>query len=363
MAYRYSRSSRLARILAVACFAAVVSAIASSSGVPVVPLWAPTYELNQSTFLYVCNYSGYTDVSADSVVQRFGLVAFDWSNNKGSLPTDVGVWANDHPMDSEADLVVQAHALKAVHPGARVFVYRNLVKALPWMGSVRRLLEDAEVAPSVFLGFDAAISQPHSPRCDTTFSPPRCSSLYHDQVQTPHYPNNSKYDGTCAAPCDCGGVPCGGEVGGEKEGGLPSALLPCAFPMQASTCGIIAMARFSASEAAATVYSLSSSVLQWNNAFTRVPDCSYIIDSYVMGPTGLGSGVIDGVSLDDGWFDVKQAGANDCTGSPVGGPTEVDSFCAVDMGLTQARAQDAGRGGRQRLLQVQGDRGGWDRFA
>jgi len=71
---------------------------------------------------------------------------------------------------------------------------------------------------------------------------------------------------------------------------------------------------------------------------THVPGCSYIVDSYVMGPTGLGSGVIDGVSLDDGWFDVQQAGANDCTGSPVGGPTEVDSFCAVDMGLTQASA-------------------------
>lgn len=212
----YSRSSLSARVLPVACFAALVSALPSSSGAPVIPLWTPTYQLNQSTFLYVCNYSGYTDVSVDSVVKRFGLVAFDWSNNKGSLPTDVGVWANDHPMDSEADLVVQARALKAANPGARIFVYRNLVKALPWMGSVRHLLVDATVAPSVFLGFDPAVAQPHSPRCNTTFSPSRCSALYHDQVQTPQYPNNSKYDGTCAAPCNCGSVPCGGGEGGEK---------------------------------------------------------------------------------------------------------------------------------------------------
>jgi hypothetical protein len=49
-----------------------------------------------------------------------------------------------------------------------------------------------------------------------------------------------------------------------------------------------------------------------------------MVDTYVMGPTDLGSGVIDGVSLDDGWVDKQQVGANDCTGSPIGGPTEVD---------------------------------------
>lgn len=198
------------RRLALLMVSIAASAAEMSAGAPAVPLWPPTYQLNESTFLYVCNYSGYTDVSADSVVRRFGVVAFDWSNNKGSLPTDAGVWANGHPMDSEADLVVQARALKAVHPGVRTFVYRNLVKALPWMGSVRHLLEDAAIAPTVFLSFDPAIPSPHSPRCDTTFSPPRCSTFYHDQVQTPHYPNSSKYDGTCAAPCDCGSVPCGG---------------------------------------------------------------------------------------------------------------------------------------------------------
>lgn len=178
----------------------------------VLPSWTPTYQLNKSTFLYVCNYSGYTDVGPTSIVPRFGVVggfmswpgrppnddccdasvcrrplghlatAFDWSNNKGSLATDLGVWSNDHPMDSEADLVVQARALKVVNPSAHIFVYRNLVKALPWMGSVRRLLEDPTLAPTLFLGFDPALAQPHSPRCDDSYSPPLCSALYHDQV-------------------------------------------------------------------------------------------------------------------------------------------------------------------------------------
>ncbi len=30
---------------------------------------------------------------------------------------------------------------------------------------------------------------------------PRCSPLYHDQVQSPEYPHG---DGSCAQPCDCG---------------------------------------------------------------------------------------------------------------------------------------------------------------
>ena len=45
------------------------------------------------------------------------------------------------------------------------------------------------------------------PVCDTNFDPPRCSQLYHDQTQTPGYPDG---DGVCAAPgCDVGDVPIG----------------------------------------------------------------------------------------------------------------------------------------------------------
>lgn len=45
-----------------------------------------------------------------------------------------------------------------------------------------------------------------SPQCDTNFSPPKCSKLYHNQEQTPGYPTG---DGNCAAPgCDCGDSPC-----------------------------------------------------------------------------------------------------------------------------------------------------------
>ena len=45
-------------------------------------------------------------------------------------------------MDSEAELQEQAHKTKHANPKAHVFVYRNVVKALPWFASVRAKLDD-----------------------------------------------------------------------------------------------------------------------------------------------------------------------------------------------------------------------------
>ena len=184
---------------ALAQLSLVREAAAQPAGVP----WPPTYVLNASTFVYQCNYSGLTDVGPGSIISRFGLVAFDWSEAKA-------VWANAQPMTCEETLVQQAAALKRTSPDTRVLVYRNLVKALPWMATVRGALEGADAA-QFFLPFATPTSPSHSPRCDANFAPPRCSLLFHDQVQTPQFPNNSKYDGTCTRPCVCGGdsLPCG----------------------------------------------------------------------------------------------------------------------------------------------------------
>ena len=155
-----------------------------------------------------CNYSGMLD---PNVTAMYGVVDIDWSNGKD-------VWARQHPMDAEAHLRAQAAAIKAQDPRKRVWVYRNLVKALPWFGSVRAKLSDPAYAGFFvrFAGAPAAngsVPSANVPACDTHYSPPRCSisSLYHDQVQTPQYPHGSLLDGSCPdAPCDCGvGVPSG----------------------------------------------------------------------------------------------------------------------------------------------------------
>ena len=45
---------------------------------------------------------------------------------------------------------------------------------------------------------------------------------------------------------------------------------------------------------------------------------------------------MDGFFLDDAWSATQRVGSNACDGSPIGGPSEVDSFCITDMGLVAA---------------------------
>ena len=174
----------------------LVAAVVSAQGT--LPSWPVLYQLNLSTIVQPCNYSGYFNPAA---LSRFAVVDFDWSNAKQ-------LWANDRPMRCEERLIEQVAMTKAANPAARVFVYRNLVKALPWYTSVREKVSDPAYA-GWFLKFGAPTvngSSYHVPTCDDSYSPPLCSGLYHDRDQTPGHP---KGDGDCALPCDCGGVPCG----------------------------------------------------------------------------------------------------------------------------------------------------------
>ena len=63
---------------------------------------------------------------------------------------------------------------------AKVLIYRNLVKALPWFRTVREKLDDPAYS-GFFLKFNT--STPHVPRCDNHTG--KCSVYYHDQLQTP----------------------------------------------------------------------------------------------------------------------------------------------------------------------------------
>ena len=161
-----------------------------------VPKWTPTYNMSRSTIFMPCNYSGHYD---PAVAAKFGIVDFDWSNQKNQ-------WVNDAPMDCMEKLVEQAQLIKAINPMTKIWVYRESVAAQPWYTDVREKLMDPATS-HWFLHFDPSVKNYTVPKCDTSFNPPRCSDLYHDQVQTPHYPTG---DGACSAPCDCGaGVPCG----------------------------------------------------------------------------------------------------------------------------------------------------------
>eukprot|EP01083_Nonionella_stella_P226043 803155_1 len=94
------------------------------------PKWKATYQMNRSTIVMPCNMSGYMSDSAVKEAARYGIVDFDWSNAKQ-------LWANTSPMDCQERLLTQAQAIKAANPTTKVFVYRNLAKALPWFTDVR----------------------------------------------------------------------------------------------------------------------------------------------------------------------------------------------------------------------------------
>ena len=74
-----------------------------------------------------CNSSGWSSYERGA---EFGIVSYDWSNDKLD-------WAKAQPMDAEERLVYQAESTKSANERSHVFVYRNVVKALPWFSSVR----------------------------------------------------------------------------------------------------------------------------------------------------------------------------------------------------------------------------------
>lgn len=108
---------------------------------------------------------------------------------KNSLPSNLYRQPLRQNRDCEERLIVQAAMVKAVNPDTKVFVYRNLVKALPWYTSVWTKLADPQYA-GWFLKFSGANNY-HVPQCDDTYSPPLCSDFYvrrraRADVQTPY---------------------------------------------------------------------------------------------------------------------------------------------------------------------------------
>eukprot|EP01052_Picozoa_sp_SAG31_P025411 SAG31_NODE_2226_length_6149_cov_9.156198_3_plen_279_part_00 len=172
--------------------------VAGQQGRPTVPgpNYPCTYQLNRSTIIMPCNYSGLTSAAS---ITGWGIVDFDWSNAKA-------IWARAKPMNCEEMMLEQVHRAANASPGSMYWVYRNGVKALPWFTSVRVKLNDPDYQ-SWFLRFSSTVRANHSaahvPVCDTNYHPPRCSDFYHDQQQTPEYPGS---DGNSCAPpgCDVG---------------------------------------------------------------------------------------------------------------------------------------------------------------
>jgi hypothetical protein len=178
--------------------------------------------MSRSTVLYGCNASGPHNMAEAAA---YGIMAYDWSHAKFE-------WVNSHPMNDDARLLSQAEAVMAVDPGVlgeqpKVWLYRNKIKALNWIGQVREKLDDPQYA-GWFVRFKdyrgrASNNSYHmgAPACDWygdgKSGPPKCSGFYHDQGQAPTregagpaYARPNHKSNVCIEQCDCGPTnPCG----------------------------------------------------------------------------------------------------------------------------------------------------------
>jgi hypothetical protein len=177
-----------------------------------VPLWPATWQMNASTIIMPCNYTGY---QVPKTVAGWGIVDFDWSNNLAG-------WSSTTPMDNDERQLVQVKMIKndpLTADYTRVYIYRNSVYGYPWFTPVRKILDDPKYSPW-FLKFSGT-GPWESPNCDKNYDPPLCTNYFHTQMDTPTptttwgpqghpqggygkcYPKNNQ------SGCDCGTKPCG----------------------------------------------------------------------------------------------------------------------------------------------------------
>ena len=268
-------------LLSIYCVILFELSTLSESADTLSPKWPVTYQMNESTIIMICNYSGYLSKEILPKLTRFAIVDVDWSNANA-------VWVNESPMTCQQALLTQAKAIKAVNPKTKVFVYRNLAKALPWFFDPREKLLDPDYK-SWFLPFKPNISY-NVPSCtnysNSSYHDNKCSDFYHDEWhRTPEHPSQ------CINECDCGkGLPCGEYVWDHRN----------------------------------------KTLQQW------------LTDVFIMGPsenngqnsTGLNNPNIDGFYIDDHWTNVSRKSGNAaCDSDPFGGVSEIWPNCTVDMGI------------------------------
>ena len=272
------------RLQAITAMAAVVMATVVYAILPPTnPPWPPTYNITESLITMQCNSSG---TSSPSRASQFGIVSYDWSNAKA-------VWAKQKPINCEE--MLEQQALMAKQAGTKhVFVYRNVVKALPWFTKVRTKLNDPAY-DGFFLKFDPTKQSEdyHVPQCALENST-HCSPYYHDQEQTPEVPSPDEPnpDGKCDKDyCDCGIHPCGEYLFDHRNG---------------------TMLR------------------------------EFLVNEVVLGALiqdDAGRKVVDGLFIDDYWCSDLLCGEDPTVAGcscddPVQGPTEIDPYSQLDMGLS-----------------------------
>ena len=230
------------------------------------------------TAAFITNTSMFTHTHTNTHTHKY-TQSYDWSNAKAA-------WAMASPMDCEERLLSQARLTKYANKDTNVFVYRNLVKALPWFTTVREKILDPAYA-GWFIRFSGKHDY-HVPDCAAENNS-KCSVFYHDQEQTPAVPtpSNPHPDGSCP--------PTGCDVGRD---------LPC-----------------------------GEYVFDHRNESLR----EFLINELFLGKTGMGDDSITGFFVDDYWCSdlICQESGNTVAGCPCGdpvqGPTGTSFFFSLSL--------------------------------
>lgn len=146
------------------------------------PKYPQTYDMAKSTGIMICNNSGQVDAKWAA---RWGMVDIDWNSDRVD-------WSKPRPMDTEENMLKNAQAIQAVDPSTITWVYRNGIKALPWMTTVREKLED-RAHWGWFMPKVGCMPSPGHYVCGGNAT----DNLYHDFEQSPH-------SGDCGVGVQCG---------------------------------------------------------------------------------------------------------------------------------------------------------------
>ena len=219
--------------------------------------YVQTYDMQRSTIVMVCNYSGYQSVG------KFAIEDYDWSNS-------LAAWSAATPMDTNERLLVQSGMARSSPNPPLAWIYRNSVYGYPWYNTVRFILDDPAYAPW-FIKF-AGPGPWVSPNCDTDYQPPKCTDYFHTQMDTP-LPRDGGY-GKCAPPaCNCGSKPCGVRSRGARARASKTPLTRPSPPTPTPQF---------------YVFNHSSTAIVGNVSFQQWFIDSYVLDSIGMSPDVAG---------------------------------------------------------------------------
>lgn len=210
---------------------------------PLIPPWAPTYDLQRSLIAMPCNETGWSD---SAFFSKFGIVSYDMNNAQD-------IWeANGNP---EETLIEQCARTKRESPAVKCGVYRNSAHMWSNYATVRKALQDPQ-----YWGFFLPWANTTARNYSSTHPG---ENLYYDVMQTPH-PAIAPWSGKCQ---------CVGALAAE----------PCSDPVPACNCGEgVPCGEFAFDQT-------NSSLMDW------------ILDEYIGGPNGFGSPHVDFMFLDDTW--------------------------------------------------------------